>query len=201
MQDQCSAIHYWGTFAWSVVYCSILVDLWSVVSSSFAGSGKTLAYLLPLLQRHVLSADPSDTSLKLIVRHPKWYERGWNEIEIEEHHRQIWTHETLCKRSPNGHALTISFSKTFGDILGYRSSDSSDSIVFSQVVAPTSDLVLQIAEVARVASARSQRGFQVSGNSDLSCSFGSLVNPGNRKISTSSGGFFQWDFGEFLLPW
>jgi len=51
----------------------------SVVSSS--GSGKTLAYLLPLLQRHVLSADPSDTSLKLIVRHPKWYEHGGKEIE------------------------------------------------------------------------------------------------------------------------
>lgn len=67
--------------------CSVVADQ--------SGSGKTLAYLLPLLQRHVLSADPSDTSLKLIV------------------------------------------------------------------VAPTSDLVQQIAEVARVASARSQRGFQV----------------------------------------
>ena len=60
-----------------------------------SGSGKTLAYLLPLLQRYVLSADPADRRLKVII------------------------------------------------------------------VAPTSDLVHQIAEVAQVASSRSERGFQV----------------------------------------
>lgn len=67
----------------------------SSVVADQSGSGKTLAYLLPLLQRHVLSADPEDTTLKIIV------------------------------------------------------------------VAPTSDLVQQIAEVARVAASRSRRGFQV----------------------------------------
>ncbi|CAJ1341043.1 unnamed protein product [Effrenium voratum] len=35
-----------------------------------SGSGKTLAYLLPLLQRYVLSADPEDHRLKLIVIAP-----------------------------------------------------------------------------------------------------------------------------------
>ena len=80
----------------------------SVVSSS--GSGKTLAYLLPLLQRHVLSADPSDTSLKLIVRHPKWYEHGGKEIE-EHAGTDPWDTFQM-----DGQAL-FSFSKTFWDIL------------------------------------------------------------------------------------
>jgi superfamily II DNA/RNA helicase len=43
----------------------------SSVVADQSGSGKTLAYLLPLLQRHVLSADPEDTTLKLIAWVPK----------------------------------------------------------------------------------------------------------------------------------
>ena len=43
----------------------------SSVVADQSGSGKTLAYLLPLLQRHVLSADPEDTTLKLIAWGPK----------------------------------------------------------------------------------------------------------------------------------
>ena len=41
-----------------------------------SGSGKTLAYLLPLLQLHVLSADPEDTTLKLIAWVPKDAQQG-----------------------------------------------------------------------------------------------------------------------------
>lgn len=78
-----------------------------------SGSGKTLAYLLPLLQRHVLSANSLDRRLKLIAGAPRRARR---------------------------------------------------SVVPCEVVAPTSDLVQQIAEVARVAASRSARGFQVSGS-------------------------------------
>jgi len=67
----------------------------NVVIADQSGSGKTLAYLLPLIQRHVLPTDPDDRRVRIIV------------------------------------------------------------------VAPTSDLVQQIAEVARVASARSGRSFHV----------------------------------------
>ena len=42
----------------------------SSVVADQSGSGKTLAYLLPLLQRHVLSA-PEDATLKLIARGPE----------------------------------------------------------------------------------------------------------------------------------
>ena len=50
-----------GLFMTFVLFCHMVVQ-------SVPGSGKTLAYLLPLLQRYVLPADPEDKSLKIIAR-------------------------------------------------------------------------------------------------------------------------------------
>lgn len=126
---------------------------------------------------------------------------GTNMAEKRLRNILVRTHETLSKWMGRHYFPFRRLSETFW----WRSSDSSILIdfedpqiwIFLQVVAPTSDLVQQIAEVARVASARSQRGFQVSGPLRAA----PLVNRGNRKKSTSSGGFFLWNPGRISIAW
>ena len=69
----------------------------------------------------------------------------------------------ICCRSYSG---TCSLQTAWIDALSSSQGLPGDgrSVVPCEVVAPTSNLVQQIAEVARVAASRSARGFQVSGS-------------------------------------